>query len=122
MLCAGGVASCSYDGDLTLGAEDGYYDLTKLTFGGETERVTLLNFKTCSPGISVLAENIYDDSTGSYVGSVSVEGIIPTDCGAGGGGIAIVYNGPWQGNKGFDVTSSPGADGGVFIFKVRSEA
>lgn len=62
----------------------------------QTETRPLPNGKTMSAGMSN--------------SDTDVSAVAPTDCGAGGGAAC--------GSEGYNVTSAPGADGGVFIYRV----
>jgi hypothetical protein len=52
-------------------------------------------------------------------GTLVLKGVTPTDCGAGGGGIVAYYSTSYD-LTGLSLTRASGADGGVFIYKVRS--
>lgn len=86
--------------------------VSMLCAGGNTYQkkdITLPNLKKGSPGIGDIGAST------NYVKSCN----IPTDVGAGGGAFRC-YNG--SGAETVNISSGPGADGGVFIYKIQGAA
>lgn len=119
-----GAASGGWDG-MSLFMDENNIPAT-VACGGGSVRIYRASVNYGSPSYeyvlpsneAAFAGKIGSPALGGTWGDFPIVGVTPTDCGAGSGGVAAILSS--GGASDLSITAASGADGGVFIYKVRS--